>query len=232
MIVDYRGFYGPNRYCSIYRSYSFKNDATEKQIIQLCLEAKENSFAAVCVNPYYINLASKLLAGTKVKIATVIGFPLGANSCKVKAYEALEAFKAGADEIDMVINIGALKDNQTDIVQREIQEVVAIAKNQPSEKIVKVIIETALLTDEEKTRACEIILNTGAHFVKTSTGFSSGGATIQDIKLLKSIVEDQVLIKASGGIKNYETALAMLEAGANRIGTSSGVEIVSGHETM
>jgi len=208
-----------------------KADATEKQIIQLCLEAKENSFAAVCVNPYYINLASKLLAGTKVKIATVIGFPLGANSCKVKAYEALEAFKAGADEIDMVINIGALKDNQTDIVQREIQEVVAIAKNQPSEKIVKVIIETALLTDEEKTRACEIILNTGAHFVKTSTGFSSGGATIQDIKLLKSIVEDQVLIKASGGIKNYETALAMLEAGANRIGTSSGVEIVSGHKT-
>ena len=209
-----------------------KADATEKQIIQLCLEAKENSFAAVCVNPYYVNLASMLLAGTKVKIATVIGFPLGANSYKVKAYEALEAFKAGADEIDMVINIGALKDNQKDIVQKEIQEVVDVAKNQSSEKIVKVIIETALLTDEEKTRACEIILNTGAHFVKTSTGFSSGGATIQDIKLLKSIVEDQVLIKASGGIKNYETALAMLEAGANRIGTSSGVEIVSGHETM
>jgi deoxyribose-phosphate aldolase len=141
-------------------------------------------------------------------------------------------FKAGADEIDMVINIGALKDNQKDIVQKEIQEVVDVAKNQSSEKIVKVIIETALLTDEEKTRACEIILKTGAHFVKTSTGFSSGGATIQDIKLLKSIVRDQVLIKASGGIKNYETALAMLEAGANRIGTSSGVEIVSGHETM
>ena len=209
-----------------------KADATEKQIIQLCLEAKENSFAAVCVNPYYVNLASMLLDGTKVKIATVIGFPLGANSYKVKAYEALEAFKAGADEIDMVINIGALKDNQKDIVQKEIQEVVDVAKNQSSEKIVKVIIETALLTDEEKTRACEIILKTGAHFVKTSTGFSSGGATIQDIKLLKSIVRDQVLIKASGGIKNYETALAMLEAGANRIGTSSGVEIVSGHETM
>lgn len=208
-----------------------KADATEKQIIQLCLEAKENSFAAVCVNPYFVNLASKLLAGTKVKIATVIGFPLGANAGNVKAIEALEAFKAGANEVDMVINIGALKDQKEDIVQKEIEEVVAIAKKQPSEKIVKVIIETALLTQEEKTKACNIILKAGAHFVKTSTGFSSGGATIQDIKLLKSIVREQVLIKASGGIKNYETASAMLEAGANRIGTSSGVEILRGHQT-
>lgn len=204
-------------------------DATEKQIIQLCLEAKEHSFAAVCVNPYFVNLASKLLAGTKVKIATVIGFPLGASTGNVKVYEALEAFKAGADEIDMVINIGALKDNKLDIVQREIEELVAIAKDQGADKIVKVIIETALLNDEEKIKACEVILRAGAHFVKTSTGFSSGGATIQDIKLFKSIVGDKVLIKASGGIKNYETVLAMLDAGANRIGTSSGLEIVSGH---
>lgn len=206
-----------------------KADATEQQVIQLCLEAKDNSFAAVCVNPSFVNLASKLLAGTKVKVATVIGFPLGANASAVKVYEALAAFKDGADEIDMVMNIGALKDNKQDIVQREIEEVVAIAKKQPSKKQVKVIIETALLTQEEKIKACELILKAGADFVKTSTGFSSGGATIQDIRLLKSIVKDQALIKASGGIKNYETAWAMLEAGANRIGTSSGVEILRSH---
>ncbi|KJS80376.1 MAG: deoxyribose-phosphate aldolase [Peptococcaceae bacterium BICA1-8] len=206
-----------------------KPQTTEAEIVELCREAKQYGFAAVCVNPCYVNLAAKLLTGTKVKVATVIGFPLGANTIEVKAFEADRAFKEGAQEIDMVINIGALKAGKYDYVQEDIHAVVNAAKIQVPKKLVKVIIETNLLTNEEKEKACELVLAAGADFVKTSTGFNGGGANLEDVHLMKRVVGEKVKIKASGGIRDVKTALLMIEAGAERIGTSSGVAIVSGN---
>lgn len=202
-----------------------KPDAKKDEIQALCQEAKEFGFYAVCVNPYYVSLCKDLLEGSKVKIATVIGFPLGANTSDIKALETKKAIDDGADEIDMVINIGALKDGDYGVVRDDIKAVVEAAKDKAR---VKVIIETSLLTDDEKIKACELSLEAGADFVKTSTGFSTGGATVEDVKLMKSVVKDKMEIKASGGVRDFETARKMIEAGARRIGTSSGVKIVKG----
>ncbi|BBB90237.1 MAG TPA: deoxyribose-phosphate aldolase [Methylomusa anaerophila] len=197
-------------------------DAVVADITRLCQEALEQKFAAVCVNPCYVDQAAHFLAGTGVKTAAVIGFPLGANLTAVKAFEAAEAIKYKADELDMVINIAAAKSGQWQAVEEDIRQVVAAAGG----NLVKVIIETGFLTDEEKRHACDAILKAGAHFVKTSTGFGPGGATIEDIRLLKEIVGDSLGIKAAGGIRNRQQAEEMIAAGATRIGTSSGVEIV------
>lgn len=202
-----------------------KPDAKKDEIQALCQEAKEFGFYAVCVNPYYVSLCKDLLEGSKVKIATVIGFPLGANTSDIKALETKKAIDDGADEIDMVINIGALKDGDYGVVRDDIKAVVEAAKDRAR---VKVIIETSLLTDDEKIKACELSLEAGADFVKTSTGFSTGGATVEDVKLMKSVVKDKMEIKASGGVRDFETARKMIGAGARRIGTSSGVKIVKG----
>ncbi|WP_025641343.1 deoxyribose-phosphate aldolase [Schnuerera ultunensis] len=200
-------------------------EATENMIKDLCKEAKEYGFAAVCVNPFYVKLAKGILENSKVKVATVIGFPLGASIKEVKAYETTKAIEDGANEIDMVINIGALKNKDYDRVRDDIRAVVYAAKNKA---IVKVIIETCLLTQEEKKIACEMAMEAGADFVKTSTGFSTGGATTEDVKLMKTIVRNKLQIKASGGIRDYETAMAMIDAGASRIGASASVNIVKG----
>ena len=200
-----------------------KPDATEEMIENLCNEAKKYNFYAVCINPYYVKLAKNILRNSNVKIATVIGFPLGANTSKIKALEAEESIKDGADELDMVINIAALKNKDYDKVKEDIEEVVKKAKGNA---LVKVIIETCLLTEDEKVRACNLSLEAGANFVKTSTGFNGKGATVEDIRLIKSVVGDKMKIKASGGIRDYETAIKMIEAGANRIGASSSVKIV------
>lgn len=202
-----------------------KPDATGEAIDGLCKEAKEYEFAAVCVNPYYVRRAKNLLEGTKVRVATVIGFPLGANAKEVKAFETENAIKNGADEVDMVINIGALKNGEHDLVRDDIKAVVEAAKNRA---VVKVIIETCLLTDEEKVVACKLAKEAGANFVKTSTGFSTGGATVEDIKLMKETIGDSLKIKASGGIRDYKTAKAMVDAGASRIGASASIKIVKG----
>ena len=199
-----------------------KQDATKNLIEDLCKEAIEYNFASVCVNPTFVKLCEGLLKGTNVKIATVVGFPLGANTKEVKAFETIDAINNGATEIDMVINIGALKDKDYKTVKEDIEEVVNAAK---SKAIVKVIIETCLLTEEEKIKACEISKDAGADFVKTSTGFSTGGATVEDVKLMKSIVKDDLEIKASGGVRDLKTAMEMIEAGATRLGTSSGIKI-------
>lgn len=204
-----------------------KPDATDKMIENLCSEAIEYGFAAVCVNPFYVKKAKELLEGNNVKVATVIGFPLGANKKEVKAFETEEAIKDGADEVDMVINIGALKNKDYATVKEDIKAVVEAAKGKA---IVKVIIETCLLTDEEKIKACELAKEAGADFVKTSTGFSTGGATVEDVKLMKNTVGNSMKIKASGGIRDYATAKAMIDAGASRIGASSSVKIVKNME--
>lgn len=201
-----------------------KPEATKEQIIQLCEEAKIHRFKSVCVNPAYIDLAREKLAGSNVLVCTVIGFPLGANTVKVKVYETQDAVNRGADEIDMVINIGKAKEHDYAYIEEEIRQVVQAAGG----KTVKVIIETALLTDEEKVQVCLAAKRAGAHFVKTSTGFSSGGATVEDVKLMKETVGDEVEVKASGGVRSKEDALKMIEAGATRIGTSSGIKIVQG----
>ena len=200
-----------------------KPEATKSEIEQLCKEAMEYKFAAVCINPYYVSYCKEILKGSNIKVATVIGFPLGANTKELKAFEALDAINNGADEIDMVINIGALKDKDYEFVKNDIKLVVDIAKEKA---IVKVIIETALLTDEEKVKACELSMEAGADFVKTSTGFSTGGATIEDVKLMKSVVGDNLEVKASGGVRDLATAEKMIEAGASRLGTSSGIKII------
>ncbi len=193
-------------------------------IEKLCNEAKEYGFYSVCVNPYYIPFVKELLSGVDIKICTVIGFPLGANSTKVKVYEVKEALSLGANEFDMVINIGALKDKRKNYLLNEIREVVMAAEG----NIVKVIIETCYLTDEEKMWATEIIKEGGAHFVKTSTGFGPLGATIEDVKLLKKVAGDKLKVKAAGGIRTFEQAIEMIKAGADRIGTSNGVSIING----
>jgi len=202
-----------------------KANTTKEQIIKLCEEAKQCGFASVCVNPTWVALAAELLEGTGVKVCTVIGFPLGANAPETKAFETKDAINKGANEVDMVINIGALKDGNDELVERDIRAVVEAAEGKA---LVKVIIETCLLTEEEKVRACQLAVKAGADFVKTSTGFSTGGATVEDVALMRKTVGDKVGVKASGGVRNVDDAKAMITAGATRIGTSSGVAIVQG----
>lgn len=203
-----------------------KPEATPTQIEKLCAEAKEYHFASVCVNPVYIPLAAKLLHGSDVKVCCVVGFPLGAVSPEQKAAETASSAAMGAEELDMVISIGAAKADNWDLVQRDIEGVVKAAGG----KTVKVIIETCLLTDEEKVKACLAAKAAGAHFVKTSTGFSTGGATAADIALMRKTVGSEMGVKASGGIRDYKTAMAMIEAGASRIGASAGIAIVAAAE--
>nr|WP_236674722.1 MULTISPECIES: deoxyribose-phosphate aldolase [Enterococcus] len=202
-----------------------KANASEEDVLKIIEEAKKYEFFSVCVNPYWVALAHEKLAGTKVSTCTVIGFPLGANTSEVKAYETKDAIANGADEVDMVLNVGAMKSKQYKKVLKDIQAVVQAADGKA---LVKVIIETALLTDEEKIKACEMAKEAGADFVKTSTGFSTGGATVEDVKLMRSTVGPDMGVKASGGIHNKEEAQAMVDAGATRIGTSAGVAIMDG----
>ena len=200
-----------------------KPDATRQEIEKLCHEALQHDFAAVCINPCWVELAASICQDTDVKVCTVIGFPLGASTSWMKIEEACDAMDQGAQELDMVINIGLLKSGEYHPVEKEIREIVECAKEQDA--IVKVIIETALLTDEEKVMACKLAVNAGAHYVKTSTGFAKSGATVEDIILMRKTVGSRLGVKASGGIRDYATAKAMLDAGATRIGTSSGITI-------
>ena len=200
-----------------------KPDATGEQIDRLCAEAKEYGFASVCVNPYYVARCVKNLKGTDVKVCTVVGFPLGATTMETKVFETLQAVASGAQEIDMVMNVCAMKSGHHKAIEQEIQALAAAVEDKA---ILKVIIETCLLTDEEKTQACRIARRSGAQFVKTSTGFSTGGATVEDVALMKKAAGANVKVKASGGIRDYATAKAMIEAGADRIGASAGVSIV------
>ncbi|GIN75006.1 deoxyribose-phosphate aldolase [Bacillus paralicheniformis] len=202
-----------------------KPDAVTSEIEALCKEARVYDFASVCVNPCWVKLCAELLKDSEVKVCTVIGFPLGAASPETKAFETRQAIADGAGEVDMVINIGALKDRDTGTVEHDIRAVTDAAVGKA---LVKVIIETSLLTDEEKRLACELAVKAGADFVKTSTGFSGGGATVQDIKLMREAVGPDIGVKASGGVRDKESALAMVEAGATRIGASAGVSIVKG----
>ncbi|MGJ8729631.1 deoxyribose-phosphate aldolase [Listeria aquatica] len=203
---------------------ALKPETTKEQIEKLTEEAKTYQFASVCVNPTWVKFASSQLADSGVDICTVIGFPLGANTSSVKAFETKDAISNGATEVDMVINIGALKEGNDAFVEQDIKAVVEAADG----TLVKVIIETCLLTDEEKVRACKLAVKAGADFVKTSTGFSTGGATVHDIKLMRETVGPDTGVKASGGIRTKEDVLKMIDAGATRIGASAGVAIVSG----
>lgn len=201
-----------------------KPDAKESDVIKLCKEALEYKFASVCVNAANVKLADSFLHGTDVKVCTVVGFPLGATTKETKAFEAAQAIENGASEVDMVINIGALKSGKLDVAEEDIKAVADVCKGKA---LLKVIIETCLLTDEEKATACELSKKAGANFVKTSTGFSTGGATTEDITLMRRIVGPEMGVKASGGIRNLETALAMINAGATRIGASASISIVN-----
>ncbi|MFJ7405245.1 MULTISPECIES: deoxyribose-phosphate aldolase [unclassified Lysinibacillus] len=212
-------------YASMIDHTLLKAEATKEQIEKLCAEAKEFSFASVCVNPTWVKYCSELLQNSDVLVCTVIGFPLGANTPTVKAFEAKDAIANGAQEVDMVINIGALKDQNFEQVQADISAVVEAAKGSA---LVKVIIETCLLTEEEKVKACELSVAAGADYVKTSTGFSTGGATAEDIALMRKTVGPELGVKASGGVRSLEDMQKMVEAGATRIGASSGVAIMKG----
>ncbi|HLQ95651.1 MAG TPA: deoxyribose-phosphate aldolase [Pseudogracilibacillus sp.] len=202
-----------------------KPESTEEDILQICQEAKDHDFAAVCIQPYWVPSANQALQGTKVDIATVIGFPLGVTSTFTKIAETRDAIASGATEIDMVINLGALKSHQDTIVVWDINQVVEAAKGQA---LVKVIIETGYLSEDEKRRACILATEAGADFVKTSTGFGPGAATIEDVALMRKTIGEDMEVKASGGVRDRETAEAMVEAGASRIGASAGIAIVSG----
>lgn len=202
-----------------------KAEGTADQIVRLCAEARQNKFASVCVHPSYVPLAYRELRESGVKVCTVIGFPLGATTTKTKVFEAQEAIENGAAEVDMVINIGMIKSGDWEGVKNDVESVVIAAGDRA---LVKVILETCLLTDEEKTQACVICKQAGADFVKTSTGFSTGGATVDDVALMRRTVGPQMGVKASGGIKDAAFARKLVEAGATRLGTSSGVEIVRG----
>lgn len=202
-----------------------KADATAKQVENLCREAAEYHFCSVCVNPWYVSLSAKLLRRTGVKVCTVIGFPLGAVSPEAKAFETRNAIGDGAQECDMVLNIGAMKSGDHRAVERDIRAVVRAAQGST---IVKVILETCLLTDAEKVKACEIAKSAGADFVKTSTGFSTGGATAEDIALMRKAVGPEMGVKASGGVRTKEDAEKMVKAGATRLGASASIKIVSG----
>ncbi len=199
-----------------------KASATDEMIKALCQEAINNNFASVCINPGFVKLVASELSGTDVKVCTVIGFPLGANSPETKAFEASKAVEDGAQEVDMVINVGMLKSGNIKYVEAEIAGVVKASKG----ALVKVIIETCFLTDGEKVTACNLAKKAGANFVKTSTGFGTGGAIAADVTLMRNIVGTSMGVKASGGIRSLSEALAVIEAGANRIGTSSGVAII------
>ena len=201
-----------------------KADSTKEQITNICIEAKEHDFASVCVNTCYVPLCKELLKDSDVKVCCVVGFPLGAMDTASKAFEAKTAVSNGAGEVDMVINIGALKDKDYDYVTKDIEAVVNASK--PS--IVKVIIETCLLTDEEKVEACKCAMKANAEFVKTSTGFSTSGATLQDVALMRKTVGTVCKVKAAGGIRSYEDAIKMIDAGADRLGCSAGIKIVEG----
>lgn len=199
-----------------------KPEASEEQVIKLCEEAKAAGFASVCVNPCFVPLCAKLLANTEVKVCTVIGFPLGANTAEVKGFETKNAIDNGATEIDMVINVGALKDKKYDVVFKDIKTVVDNAKG----NLVKVILETCLLSPEEIVKACELSKEAGADFVKTSTGFNKYGARVEDVALMRKTVGTEMGVKASGGVRTKEDMLAMIEAGANRIGASNGNALI------
>ena len=201
-----------------------KPAATQAQIQHLCDEARQYGFCSVCVNPCWVAFAKKALAGTDVKVCTVIGFALGATTTAAKAFEAKDAIQNGADEIDMVINMGALKSGDTQTVLQDIQAVRDVTRGH----ILKVIIETSQLTDEEKVTACQLAAKAGADFVKTSTGFNGGGATVQDVALMRKSIPQAMQVKASGGVRTRADADAMIAAGATRIGTSGGVQIVEG----
>ncbi|MCO8241440.1 deoxyribose-phosphate aldolase [Streptococcus suis] len=201
-----------------------KPETTQEQVEKILAEAKEYDFASVCVNPTWVALAAESLKDSDVKVCTVIGFPLGANTPAVKAFETKDAISNGADEIDMVINIGALKTGNYDLVLEDIKAVVEAS----GDKLVKVIIEACLLTDDEKVKACQLSQEAGADYVKTSTGFSTGGATVADVALMRKTVGPDMGVKASGGARSYEDAIAFIEAGASRIGASSGVAIMNG----
>ncbi len=198
--------------------------ATREDIKRLCKEAKEYGFYAVCVNPYRVKDAAEFLKGTDIKIASVVGFPLGATFTETKVQEAIMAVRNGADEIDMVMNIGAMKDGDYGVVERDIKEVVEAVH--PMGVKVKVIIETCYLSDEEKIKACELAKKAGADFVKTSTGFGTAGAKVEDVKLMRSVVGNDMGVKAAGGIHNAKEAIGMIEAGATRIGASRSVQII------
>lgn len=202
-----------------------KPESTKEQVIQLCKEAAEYEFASVCINPSYVETAAAQLKDSKVKVCTVIGFPLGASTSETKAFETTDAINKGADEIDMVVNIGAIKSGDSELVKNDIQAVVEAAKGKA---LVKVIIEACLLTDDEKVLASRLSKEAGADFVKTSTGFSTGGATIEDVKLMRETVGSELGVKASGGVRSLEDVQAMIDAGASRIGASSGVQIMQG----
>lgn len=202
---------------------ALKPNTNKESILKLIAEAKTYDFASVCVNPCWVALAHQELKNTDVKVCTVIGFPLGASTTEVKVFETKDAIEKGAQEIDMVINIAMLKDKEYDYVENEIHQIIEAAKDKA---IVKVIIETCLLTDEEKIKACELSQKAGADFVKTSTGFSTGGATVHDIALMRKTVGAEMGVKASGGVHTHEEALAMVEAGATRIGASAGVKLL------
>ena len=201
-----------------------KPESTQDQIDNLIAEAKEYNFASVCVNPTWVSRAAEALKDSDVKVCTVIGFPLGANTSRVKAFETKDAIENGADEIDMVINIGRLKAKEYDFVENDIRAVVEASRD----KLVKVIIETCLLTNEEKEKACQLSVAAGADYVKTSTGFSTAGANVHDVALMRKTVGPNVGVKAAGGARSYADAEAFVKAGATRIGASSGVAIVNG----
>lgn len=214
-------------FCKLIDHTLLKAEATEGDIKKLCKEAVEHRFVSVCVNPSYVPLSRDCLEGSDVKVCTVIGFPLGATTTETKVYEAREAIENGAKEVDMVINIGAVKSGDWDYVKNDIESIYLAVSGHA---LLKVIIETSLLTDEEKVRVCTICKMVGVDFVKTSTGFSTGGATVEDVRLMRKVVGSEIGVKASGGIRDAATAKAMVDAGANRLGTSSGVVIVSGEQ--
>jgi deoxyribose-phosphate aldolase len=199
-------------------------EATEEDIIEFCREAKRFNFATVCLNPVYVNLAIELLEDSEIKVGTVVGFPLGASASEVKAFEAHDAVLRGAGEIDMVMNVGALKGGKLEFVRNDIMGVVNAARK--NNVVVKVILETCFLSDEEKQVACRVSEEAGADFVKTSTGLAKAGARVEDVALMRSCVSEHIGVKASGGIRTVDDALKMLEAGASRIGTSVGVKIM------
>lgn len=205
-----------------------KADASKEEILKVCSEAKEHSFASVCVNGYRVPLVAKELKGSDVKVCVVVGFPLGASTKEAKAFEAKNAVENGAQEVDMVINIGALKDKEYDAVRDDIKAVVDAVKHKA---IVKVILENCLLTKEEIEKACVLSKEAGAHFVKTSTGFSTGGAKAEDIKLMRATVGNEMGVKASGGVRTREDAETMIAAGASRVGASASVAIVKGEKS-
>ncbi|MFI2858058.1 deoxyribose-phosphate aldolase [Paenibacillus sp. JSM ZJ436] len=207
---------------------ALKADTVQADIVKLAEEAKQYGFASVCVNPAWVKVAAAELKGSEVKVCTVVGFPLGSSTSAVKAFETATAIEEGAAEVDMVLNIGALKSGHKELVLQDIQSVVNAAAGRA---LVKVIIETCLLSEEEKVMACELAVQGGADFVKTSTGFSTGGATVEDVSLMRRTVGDRVGVKASGGVRSLADMQAMIQAGATRIGASSGVKIMEGEQS-